>query len=489
MKVNKILTILWGFIGILIFLPACSPPDTRENPTEEKEIPEGITLEKNTLLLTIGEKETLNYTITPAGDANKNVTWLSTNPAVVSVSDDGTVTAVSFTTGGSSTDSAAATGTAMIAVTTADGNHSDIITVNTTMASQEDIISLPPLKDQFSKYFMIGNIYNPEDAVSAAGINNARLTRHYNILTHENNMKPLYLSNAARGSYNTNNLDIAMRMVNAAIADGIKVQGHALLWHSQIPDWQANLRSSGTASDALEYMKDYIAYIVTYFKGKIYAWDVLNEAFSDSISASADWRVSMRNGSSDGNPWFMRIGADFVYEGFKAARLADPAAILYYNDYNLDNANKARVVANMVRDINQQWVSDPVYDNRFLIEGIGMQSHHNTGISVNNIKNSLALFRELGVKISISELDVLSQSWAEYSGIAVPDNNGKISAANLYGQYFKLFLENADIIERVTFWGVCDEQSWRAKGRPLLFEGYPAAKAKPAYYKNIGALE
>jgi endo-1,4-beta-xylanase len=338
-----------------------------------------------------------------------------------------------------------------------------------------DMMTLTPLKDQFAGHFMIGNIFNPGDVSST--VTNRRLTRHYNVLTAENHMKPDQLS-TGKGSYNFTTAD---RMVNAARASGFKVVGHTLLWHSQIPQWQQNISSS----TALEDMKQYITDVVGHFRGKIYSWDVLNEVFPDGVNASANWKTSMRTN----NPWFKAIGSDFVYEGFKAARLADPNAILYYNDYNLNETGKATMVRNMVRDVNQQWTSDSQYDGKKLIEGIGMQSHHNINVSANSIKASLNLFWPLDVKISISELDILSQSWSEYSSNTAPTENGKQRAANLYGEYFELFIQNKDIIERVTFWGVYDEQSWRARAKPLLFEGSSTSRAKPAYYKVIDALD
>jgi len=335
-----------------------------------------------------------------------------------------------------------------------------------------DIMGLPPMKDDFITYFMIGNIFNPAD-VSGSSVTNTRLTRHYSVLTAENNMKPQYIS-TGQGSYNWTTAD---SMVNAARASGFKVVGHTLLWHSQNASWM-----TGSAAN-LDNMKTYITAVVTHFKGKIYSWDVLNEAFPDGgLTASSDWKTVMRSN----NPWFANQGSSFVYEGFLAARQADPDAILYYNDYNLDNVNKATMVRNMVRDVNQQYATAYPSANRKLIEGIGMQSHHNTGVQASSIRATLNLFKPLEVKISISELDVLSQTWSQYSSNTAPTNEGKTAAANLYGEYFKVFIEFKDIIERVTFWGVIDSQSWRARGLPLLFDSN--GKAKPAYYKVIEAL-
>ncbi|MDR2941938.1 MAG: endo-1,4-beta-xylanase [Treponema sp.] len=350
----------------------------------------------------------------------------------------------------------------------------------------DDISSLSPLKDDFAgKFQMIGNIFNPSD-VSSSKVTTEALTRHYNVLTAENNMKPNQLS-STKGSYNWNTAD---NMVDAAIASGFKVVGHTLLWHSQIPTWQQNI----TSSTALVDMKDYITGVVTHFKGKIYSWDVLNEAFPDGVSATADWKKSMR----EGNPWFKALGSDFVYEGFLAARIADPDAILYYNDYNTDQVGKATMIYNMVRDVNQKYKTEYPNETRLLIEGIGMQEHHNTGVSASAIKATLNLFKPLGVRISVSELDVLIVSYGEFDpyghgpgkqGSITGDKrtNGLKKQAELYEQYFKVYLEFSDIIERVSFWGVTDDKSWRSAALPLLFD--EKGKAKDAYYSVIGTVK
>ena len=352
----------------------------------------------------------------------------------------------------------------------------------------ENISVLPPMKDNFNGKFMLGNIFNPSD-VSSSGVTNKALTRHYNVLTAENNMKPNQLS-TGKGSYNFTTAD---RMVNAAIASGFKVVGHTLLWHSQIPQWQQDV----TSATALADMKKYITDVVGHFKGKIYSWDVLNEAFPDSgLNAGSDWKKVMRST----NPWYKALGADFVYEGFLAARLADPDAILYYNDYNTDQTGRATMIRDMVRDVNQKYLASgdkPAGEpaGRLLIEGIGMQEHHNTGVSANAIRNALNLFKPLGVKISVSELDVLIvtyQEFAPYGHGTDKENsitgekrtNGLKKQAELYGQYFKVYLEFSDIIERVSFWGVTDDKSWRSAALPLLFN--PKGNAKEAYFSVFG---
>jgi endo-1,4-beta-xylanase len=463
--------------------------------------------EANTLTLIIGEKRDLKPRITKPGMTGKTLTWSSSDSKIAMVK-DGVVIAEGFSAGGTSTVSSEATGSVTITATTADGNL-ETFTIKTTMASQANMMTLPPLKDQFAPYFLLGNIATQSNySTGTSGtITDQRLTRHYNVLTAENHMKPDSFSanngyNAATGviTYTWTNPD---NFVNAATNSGFKILGHVLLWHSQIPQWQKDLGTPGKKDEALAAMKRYITEVMGRYAGKIWAWDVLNEIFPDGVNASADWKTVMRKtGDSQGpNPWYMAIGADFVYEGYKAARLADPNAILYYNDYNLDSTGKATMVRNMVRDVNEQWKNDSENKekNRLLIEGIGMQSHHNTGVSANSIRNTLNLFRPLGVRISISELDVLCMSYSSFSGStgsgtnksanSIATNSQKLQAANLYGDYMKLFIQNADIIDRVSFWGVYDEQSWRSGGLPLLFEGSSASIAKPAYFRLVGALE
>jgi len=422
-------------------------------------------------IITFGASEKLNTKL------SGNITWRSSDENIVRVDQEGTITASGIG------DLSIGRGSARITARADD--QTEVFAVTVTLDGEADMLTLSPLKDDFSDYFLLGNIFNPND-VSTTRVTNERLIRHYNVLTAENNMKPDKLS-PSRGSYDFSAAD---RMVNAAIGSGFKVVGHTLLWHSQIPEWQAALRNNNTSPEVtLQYMKDYITRIVTHYKGRIYSWDVINEAFPDGgYNSGSDWKNVMRK-DNNGNPWYMKLGADFVYEGFLAARLADPGAILYYNDYNLDQTAKATMVRNMVRDVNARFKQEYPNETRLLIEGIGMQGHHNTGISAASIRNSINLFRPLGVIISISELDILSQRWGDYSPSRTPPtNSGKLWAANLYGEFFSVFLENSDIIERVTFWGVYDEQSWRRSGLPLLFEGNPTSRAKPSYYKVIEAL-
>jgi endo-1,4-beta-xylanase len=105
------------------------------------------------------------------------------------------------------------------------------------------------------------------------------------------------------------------------------------------------------------------------------------------------------------------------------------------------------------------------------------------------------MLRPLGVIIAVSELDILGQTWSEFTPVgsganrdsrSTVTNRGILEQARLYGEFMALYIENADIIERVTLWGVTDDRSWRSAGLPLLFDHND--RAKPAYYGLISAL-
>jgi uncharacterized repeat protein (TIGR02543 family) len=468
----------------------------------------GAKWEGNTVTMTIGARENLAGKITfdPAG---RNLTWASDTTAVATVNSFGVVTAVGFTSGGNVTASSSATGTAKITVTA--GSDSQEFIVNTTMVSQIDLNDLTPLKELFAGKFMMGNISRGSADHSSTAITNTRLTRHFNVLTAENDMKPSYFGGTRNGS-TVSGFTWASpdNFVNAAYNSGFKVHGHVLLWHNQNSQWIKNLDENTGEEVALAAMRDYIYKVMDRYRGKVYSWDVLNEVIPDGVSATANWKTSIRtvaitNQGQDKNPWWYATKEKYVYEGFKAARLADPNVILYYNDYNMDDAAKSTVVANMISEVNEQWKNDRdnTDKNRLLIEGIGMQSHHNTTITATKIEQSLIKFKALGLKISISELDVLCMDYNSYNNStgggtgkasqSIATNTQKLAAANLYRDYFILFLKYPEI-ERVTFWGLFDNASWRSGGLPLPFEGdtnntSPSKiLAKPAYYKILEAL-
>lgn len=180
------------------------------------------------------------------------------------------------------------------------------------------------------------------------------------------------------------------------------------------------------------------------------------------------------------SPWYQSIGPDYVEQAFLAARevLDDHPEWdikLYYNDYNEDNQNKAQAIAGMVEEINDRYAL--AHPGKLLIDGIGMQGHYNVNTNPENVRLSLERFINLGVEVSITELDI--QAGSDYQ---LPDRLANAQGF-LYAQLFKLFKEHADAIKRVTIWGLDDGSSWRSSSNPLLFD--KNLQAKPAYYGVI----
>jgi len=456
----------------------------------------------DSLKITIGQKKDLKDLL--GADMTGTITWSSENPSIVSVTSDGIVTSniTSFSTteGNAKYTSGAAKVLVTITASTASGKSQSFPVIATSEA-QEHIATLTPLKEKFSSTFLVGNIASSIDADDTT-ITNQTLTKHFNALTPENEMKPSSLSKGddkTAISYTYANAD---KLVNAAKESTIKVIGHTLLWHQQIPKWQTKIGTDAGDSPSAEYkaeaitqMKNYITAVVTHFKGKIYSWDVLNEAFPDKNAS--DWTTAIR----PENPWFKAIGSDFVYEAYLAARLADPDAILYYNDYNTDQSYRADLIVNMVKAVNKKYSESGDKPSgeatgRLLIEGIGMQEHHNSGVQAANIRATLNKFKNLGVKVAVSELDVLAQSWGDFSGKdgankvanSTVTNNGLLDQATKYAEYMAVYKDFIidGTIERISFWGVTDNSSWRSAGLPLLFDSN--GKAKPAYYKFVEAI-
>ncbi|WP_373293259.1 endo-1,4-beta-xylanase, partial [Saccharothrix coeruleofusca] len=177
------------------------------------------------------------------------------------------------------------------------------------------------------------------------------LNREFDMVTAENEMK-MDATEPAQGQFNYGNAD---RIVNQARAQGKRMRGHALAWHSQQPAWMQRLEGS-TLRQA---MLNHVTQVATYYRGKIYAWDVVNEAFADGSSGAR----------RDSN--LQRTGNDWIEAAFRAARAADPDAKLCYNDYNTDDWSHAKTqgVYRMVQDFKSRGVP---------IDCVGLQSHFNS---------------------------------------------------------------------------------------------------------------
>src|SRR5689334_13368376 len=165
------------------------------------------------------------------------------------------------------------------------------------------------------------------------------------------------------------------------------VIGHTLVWHSQVPPWvfQDAQGQPQTRDALLARMKDHIDTVVGRYKGRIKGWDVVNEALNE-------------DGSLRETPWMKIIGPDYIEKAFQYAHEADPAAELYYNDYNLDYARKREGAVRLIKSLQAAGI--PVH-------AIGSQEHLklNTPTAA-EVDSSIRAFAALGVKVNMTELDI-----------------------------------------------------------------------------------
>ncbi|WUP87296.1 endo-1,4-beta-xylanase [Streptomyces sp. NBC_00252] len=268
------------------------------------------------------------------------------------------------------------------------------------------------------------------------------LDREFNMITPENEMK-WDTTEPSRGNFNFGPGD---QIVNHATAHGQRMRGHTLVWHSQLPGWVSSI---GDANTLRSVMNNHITTEMTHFKGKIYAWDVVNEAFADG--GSGQHRSSV----------FQNVlGNGFIEEAFRTARAADSSAKLCYNDYNIENWTDAKTqgVYAMVKDFKARGVP---------IDCVGLQSHFGAGGPPSSFQTTLSNFAALGVDVQITELDIAQASPTAYANTV----KACMNVARCTG---------------ITTWGIRDSDSWRTGENPLLFDNN--GNKKPAYDSVLSAL-
>ncbi|KAL0631274.1 hypothetical protein Q9L58_009873 [Maublancomyces gigas] len=279
------------------------------------------------------------------------------------------------------------------------------------------------------------------------------LKTEFGAITPENSLK-WDATEPSRGSFNFGNGD---QTVNFATSNGRLVRGHTLVWHSQLPGWVSSITDKATLTTVLQ---NHVTTLVSRYRGKIYAWDVVNEIFDDS----GNFRQSV---------FYKVLGETFVDIAFKAARAADPAAKLYINDYNLDGpGNKIDQLLALVNRLKSRGIP---------IDGIGSQAHLILG-QVGGVQAQLVRLGATGLEVALTELDIripkdvtsakLSQQQNDYATVT----RACLAVSNCVG---------------ITVWGVSDRNSWvdstfPTYDSPLLFDDNFAKK--PAYNGVDGAL-
>lgn len=372
-------------------------------------------------------------------------------------------------------------------------------------------LELPSLAEAFNRYFMMGNIFSNRGQMGDHATYDMFL-HHYNTVTASNHHKVSLMLGAEPNAWNWD-FNLADAIVDWAEDNELAMVGHTLVWHTQSRPWLTNEAGSNrvlTRAQAIDNMHEYIRTVAGRYRGRMYSWDVVNEVISidGTWTASPNWRTHMRrrgNGLNDQHTmWYdafangargSECGSDYVYYAFRFARIYDPYAILYYNDYNEFHDPKREAIAQMVEEINERWRRDPLYDGRLLIEGIGMQAHYNLRnwpANVGYVRRAIERFVATGARVSITELNVyLEGGGIVPTGGVLPELFEE--QARRYYELFSLFLEFADYIPRVTSFIWVDlpaEQGawrrWPHSQLPALFD--LERQAKPAFHSVLRAL-
>ncbi len=337
------------------------------------------------------------------------------------------------------------------------------------------------LKDAYDGYFTVGVAVNQRNVSDSTQIE--LIKKEFNSITAENDMKSGEI-HPADGVWNWEKAD---KIADFCRANGIKLRGHCLVWHSQFCDWMMEDKDGNPVSKEVFYsrLRDHIHTVVNRYKDVVYAWDVVNEAMSD---AGRGWMGREPNPYRESRLYKL-CGDEFIAKAFEYAHEADPDALLFYNDYNAATPAKRDRIYNMVKKMQDAGVP---------ITGIGMQGHYNIyGPSIEDVDSALTKYSELVDHIHITELDVRCN---EEMGGQLRFSRGESSTMPAYvstlhedqfGRLFRVFRKHKDVIDNVTLWNLCDGDSWLGvNNHPLLFD--EKLQPKKAYYavKNFDeALE
>ncbi|KAJ3054369.1 hypothetical protein HK097_001978 [Rhizophlyctis rosea] len=301
-----------------------------------------------------------------------------------------------------------------------------------------------------SKGKYVGTITDPAYINGSDRTYNTIALNEFNYVSAENSMKWDAIE-PSNGGFSWNNADT---VVNWAQQNNMKIRGHTLVWHSQLPSWVAN--GSWSKSTLTTVIQNHVRTVMTRYKGKIAQWDVVNEIFDESGGARSSVFSRVFGGLDE-----------FVTIAFNAARAADPSAILCINDYNLDySGGKATGMVNLVKRLKANGVP---------IDCIGSQAHLMVGQVSSSFSSTLSSLCSAAGKCAITELDIRAKTPISSSGLSQQQTD--------YTTAVRACVNLSNCLG-VTVWGITDSRSWI----PQVFSGEGAAlpwdgsyNKKPAY--------
>jgi endo-1,4-beta-xylanase len=239
-----------------------------------------------------------------------------------------------------------------------------------------------------------------------------------------------------------------------AVANHILLRGHPLVWHRALPDW---LKPTLNRQNARQILTEHIQTVVKRYAGKVHSWDVVNEAID----------IGPRSDNLTNSPWLEFLGPDYIELAFRIAARSDPHALLSYNDTNLEH-NEVRQTAVLKLLTQLKSKGTPIH-------ALGIQSHLSGDLNYAHLpkfKKFLRNVADLGLKIAVTELDVIDQKLP--TDISQRDR----LIAGIYEDYLNTVLAEKAVIAAIT-WGFTDRYTWiseyaprpdRSPVRPLPFD-------------------
>ncbi|UBU15879.1 endo-1,4-beta-xylanase [Nonomuraea gerenzanensis] len=313
---------------------------------------------------------------------------------------------------------------------------------------------LPSLKDELP--FTIGSAFTRPETL---GVHGELLAKHFDGVTPGNELK-WDATEPREGEFTFTDAD---HLVSFATEHGMTIRGHTLAWHSQTPAW---VFENATKEVLLERLERHVRTLVTRYKGRIAAWDVVNEVVDEN--------------QPDGlrrSPWYEIAGLDFIRTAFRVAREADPDAKLFINDYNTEFPRKREALYKLVKQLKDEGVP---------IDGVGHQLHLNIEHPpASAVEATIERFAPLGLDQQVTELDVSIYTDFVSTYDTIPPEL-LVEQGYRYKELFDVFRRQADRLSSVTVWGESDDVSWLRSwpiprlNAPLLFDD--DLQAKPAYW-------
>jgi|SRR5580658_1713561 endo-1,4-beta-xylanase len=263
--------------------------------------------------------------------------------------------------------------------------------------------------------------------------------------------------------------------MNFAESHHIPARGHNLCWHEHNPAW---LDTAITPQNAVSLLTMHIQTVVARYKGRIHSWDVVNEAIDPAQKNPQSLRNSL---------WLQNIGEDYVELAHRTAAKADPAALLTYNDFDIETdvpaqqAKREAILAMLQRFTNK---GVPIH-------AVGVQAHLRTNEGVptwNGLDKFLSEIEKLHLQVYVTELDVDDQ----FMPADIPERDRQV--AEIYRSFLATVLRH-NSVKAVLTWCLSDRDSWlqnfrprkdNLPQRPLPFDAQ--LNPKPAFYALRDAL-